>query len=304
MGLRIDVQKCVTNTLGRIQGLRLFIKKNGGLSSARNAGLEIATGKYIGFVDSDDFIESSMYESLIKQSNLSSNVGIIECSVSHYTNGKYKYWGGTTNGIRIIPSHEFLYNVAVQKITNSVWNKIFKNELIKKTPFFRIGCIGEDFCYLYDICEEIEQNKYEIIQIPERLYNYRYNNEGICLGGEIPIMIYEYKNRCEVYGDCSKKGRPESRFFRLGCLRFIIAILVSSLLGDIKSKKYSKEYRKKLSQYKAKELINDWGLRHILLFLLLKYCPQLLHVHKVFNFCTACGVFPPVTIKEKNESLV
>ena len=42
--------------------VRVIHKENGGLSSARNAGLDIANGKYIGFVDSDDYIENDMYE--------------------------------------------------------------------------------------------------------------------------------------------------------------------------------------------------------------------------------------------------
>ena len=44
--------------------IKLINKKNGGVSSARNKGLEVAIGKYIGFVDSDDYIHPKMYETL------------------------------------------------------------------------------------------------------------------------------------------------------------------------------------------------------------------------------------------------
>ena len=47
--------------------IRVIHKENGGVSSARNAALDIATGDYIGFVDSDDWIEPEMYSSLIQQ---------------------------------------------------------------------------------------------------------------------------------------------------------------------------------------------------------------------------------------------
>lgn len=51
--------------------IRVIHKPNGGLSSARNAGLDAATGDYVGFIDSDDYIAPDFYESLLKISDKS-----------------------------------------------------------------------------------------------------------------------------------------------------------------------------------------------------------------------------------------
>ena len=50
--------------------IKSFIKENGGQGSARNYGLEKASGEYIGYVDSDDFIDSHMYEKMLSTNNL------------------------------------------------------------------------------------------------------------------------------------------------------------------------------------------------------------------------------------------
>ena len=49
------------------QRVKVIHKENGGLSDARNAGIELATGEYLGFVDSDDYIADDMYETLYNQ---------------------------------------------------------------------------------------------------------------------------------------------------------------------------------------------------------------------------------------------
>lgn len=50
--------------------IKIITKENGGLPSARNAGLDAARGKYIGFVDSDDYIEPTMYETMVNSARL------------------------------------------------------------------------------------------------------------------------------------------------------------------------------------------------------------------------------------------
>lgn len=61
--------------------IKVIHKKNGGLSSARNAGLKIATGDFIGFVDSDDWVELDMYAMMVKALE-ENDVDFVACKIS------------------------------------------------------------------------------------------------------------------------------------------------------------------------------------------------------------------------------
>ncbi len=62
--------------------IRVIHKKNGGVSSARNAGIDLAQGDYIGFVDADDWIEPNMYEVLINNAVLINHPAVMCITVS------------------------------------------------------------------------------------------------------------------------------------------------------------------------------------------------------------------------------
>lgn len=104
----------------------LIDKKNGGVSSARNKGLEIATGDYIGFVDSDDYISSDMYEKLlfaIKENDADiAECGYFNVSADYKIISKYPL-----QKKEIIGNYECSYNYLNKyNTTNFNVNKIYK----------------------------------------------------------------------------------------------------------------------------------------------------------------------------------
>ena len=116
----------------------IYNKKNSGLSYSRNVGLENATGSYIGYIDSDDYVDLDYYEKLM-QSIIDSKAEIAICDI--------KVVDEETNMeviSRCCNSDEFsVYNVVNNGLAASACNKLFKKELISKYKFAE-GKVNED----------------------------------------------------------------------------------------------------------------------------------------------------------------
>ena len=122
--------------------VRVIHKENGGSSDARNAGISIAKGKWIGFVDSDDFIEPEMYQELLFAS-IRNNAEIACC-------GRYIFSEKRTKAehcfdhTRILSSSETMAELLLNNATDeSVWDKLFISDLFAGIHF-PIGEINED----------------------------------------------------------------------------------------------------------------------------------------------------------------
>ena len=114
--------------------IRVIHKTNGGLSSARNAGLEIAKGEYIGFVDADDYITEKMY-SVLAEALQNTEKKMVSCaSMQVFPSGETKPGSGisaprdldVTQGIRAILRGE---------IGIAVWSKLFERSMFDSIRF-------------------------------------------------------------------------------------------------------------------------------------------------------------------------
>ena len=153
-------------------------KKNGGLSDARNEGLKQATGDFIAFVDSDDFIDTTMYEKMLKYQQ-ESDADIVSCKFSWCVDGNIQTFPWQNKGYKekhTLFLYDYFMDAVSKQIDNFVWNKLFKRNIITET--FEKGKINEDFLFFYYITKA--HPKATVILTTQRLYNYRKRIGSIC----------------------------------------------------------------------------------------------------------------------------
>jgi glycosyltransferase involved in cell wall biosynthesis len=128
--------------------IRVVHKENGGLSDARNKGLEIAKGDYVGFVDSDDWIEEDMYE-LLYNMCVSNNCEIANCTSTIYFKNRTVKNG--THPLTIHNREEAMKVMLEGKLYDEVvWTKLIKRDLLKNIRFNK-GIIYEDTAFTYQV---------------------------------------------------------------------------------------------------------------------------------------------------------
>lgn len=125
--------------------IKVLHKTNGGQGSARNKALDIATGDWIGFVDSDDWIDSDMYESLVTRA-ISEQAEIVECGWKKISeNGNIEF---TTPPKHITIDREQAMHALIyakgEGINTSVCNKIFKKDIINSIRFPEVRAYEDD----------------------------------------------------------------------------------------------------------------------------------------------------------------
>ena len=141
----------------RDRRIKVIHKENGGLSDARNAGLKVASGTFIAFVDSDDFIMPTMLEQLLVALE-QEHAEIAECdyiTFSEEVPEKGVLIRKKTVGYEMKEAMSFLLDEYKFKYT--VWNKLYRREIFNCLQF-EVGKIHEDVFFTYQafgICKRV-----------------------------------------------------------------------------------------------------------------------------------------------------
>lgn len=196
--------------------IKVVHKKNGGLSDARNAGMAVATGEYISFIDSDDYISEDFFETLLN-TMLKENSDIAECSVvKFYEDSHFDDFSDDLSVKTYETQNALSALIAENPFHQHVWNKLYKTELVMDIPY-AVGKLNEDEFWTYQVFGKAQK----ISKVNKTMYFYFQRNSSImgvgfnirrldALEGKLNRQKYIEKNfpelsvqsKIDLYGSC------------------------------------------------------------------------------------------------------
>ncbi len=184
----IDRSVAICDRYTIYENIKVIHKPNGGLISARKAGIAVATGDYIGFVDADDWIEPNMYECLMKEASIH-YADIVSCGY-YLDKGASRGIVKGVNEKQVIKSfdeHQKFFEGILAKgfdwtnnrnIPPSVCNKVFRKTLLERT----YESLDDRIIWDEDTVTvlSVALNSECIVLVPDILYHYRQNMTSMC----------------------------------------------------------------------------------------------------------------------------
>lgn len=186
--------------------IRVIHKENGGLSSARNAGLDICTGEYIAFVDSDDYINEDYITKFMDYAKPNT---IVCCGYKYISNDRIVVHSSekimtvsTRDAIDAIQS-KYIQNISglskTNPFTNRVWNKFYHRSYFDEIRF----PYGKSYEDVYMSFELLLKCKW-FVAIPYTTYNYVNRNDSITKSINRKAIIDQIDARLKQENDVNK----------------------------------------------------------------------------------------------------
>ena len=227
--------------------MRVFHKTNSGLSGARNYGIDRARGRYITFIDSDDYVEKDYIDVLV------SDLELNNCDISmvkHFVRYPKKVLNESTGNKELLTSRRCLEKMLYDDdVDVSAWGKLYKRKLFEKVRYPE-GLLFEDSAVTFKLFDDA---KYCYLNsIP--LYNYVIRKEsitGIEFGKKNLDLIYATKDMVEFI----MSKYPE---LKMGCDRRLMYAYLSVFrkFALSKNKRVNSEYGKEIFGYISKHRIS------------------------------------------------
>lgn len=245
--------------------VRVIHKKNGGLSDARNAGIDIANGEIIGFVDSDDYIDCHMYQEMLDY--MEKMALDIVCADTYQVKGTQTKFKPRYSENKLFDKEQAICEILNGNLDNAAWNKIYKRNIIGGIRYPK-GRIYEDVATTYKFVYNADKVGY----LKKPYYYYIKRKGSIISSG------FNSKSRYDCF-----VGYKERLVFAIarrlpcvdGCIRQALSTALSTLTAFyannestnsdryIEVDKFIKENQiKEIGSFKRKDKILLWSFNN------------------------------------------
>ena len=253
--------------------IRVIHKVNGGLSSARNAGLDAAKGRYVSFVDSDDFFDERMFEKLHEGITRSPNIGISAIKFYKYENGQVSIYNPNwdTKKDVLVKAEDFGILTLKQVICFAATNKLYRRDLLTSVRF-RIGRLNEDTLFAFDLSKEVKRLNVDMLDLNYYAYYYRMRQDSIC-HSDIPIEIPYIENLLLMISESEDKEDKKEIQHLYYCKVFDFCCKMISMNHDDDTKDtYFEKYRAILKATQYHDVVDGNGsIKEFILYFYIKY---------------------------------
>ena len=233
-------------------GSRIVVvhKENGGLSDARNAGLEIATGDLIAFADHDDWLHPQMYEIMV-QAMIENDMSVCICDYASVQQECFDeiVYNQEVAETTVITCENWLHGFFKPTWRTPIWNKLYKKEIVEHIRFGNLH-LGEDNLFSYQVFKESRK----AIFVHKKLYFQRMHGDNFEYTG-IKYFTDLLLAKEIILNDVKRVFRYEYDFFKTLFLYECVRMLNIYLCSDKELYNTQKEQVIKTIQKNSKGLL-------------------------------------------------